>query len=137
MSIASVVRRGYAESVPSVVLRGYSPTTGAPLLIGNVGPIKLVKDRPARDFEIALIFSGAGITYAIAPALEVEASFNTSTGVLTWNPLNEGSFGPYTVTASNANGSTDSDAFTVTVQLTASSAALFPAEFTFKTLVGL
>lgn len=137
MSIASVVRRGYVESIPSVVLRGYSPTAGAPALIGGVGPLKLVKDRPERQFELALVFSGAGMSYSISPAVEAEASFNTSTGVLTWNPLNAGTFGPYTVTATNANGSTDSDAFTVTVQLTAPSTALFPAEFMFRLLVGL
>ena len=136
MSVASVVRRGYADSVPSVVIRGYSMPGGAPVRVGSVGTLRLVKDRPARTFELGAIFTGAGITYSIAPAVEAEASFNTSTGVLTWNPLNDGTFGPYTVTATNTSGATDSDAFEVVVQATAPAVSSFDLGLGFKFRIG-
>ncbi len=137
MSVASVIRRGYADSVPSVVRRGYSATGAAPTLVGDAGPIKLVQNRPAVAFDLSLIYSGAGLSYSISPSVEAEASFNTSTGVLTWNPLNTGTFGPYTVTATNSSGSQASSAFTVTVQATALSGALFDSGLGFRLRVGL
>lgn len=137
MSIASVVRRGYVDTVPSVVLRGYSMPAGAPARVGDVPTLRMVKDRPAYTFDLSAIFSGVGISYAIAPAVEAEASFNTTTGVLTWNPLNAGTFGPYTVTATNSSGATDSNAFSVIVQLTAPAVAAFDLGLGYKLRISL
>jgi hypothetical protein len=117
MSIASVVRRGYVDSIASVVRRGYSTPASAPTLVGGVGELRLVQGRAAQEFNLAAIFAGSGITYSISPALEAEASFNTATGVLTWDPINAGTFGPYTVRATNSSGFVDSDAFNVVVQV--------------------
>lgn len=137
MPISSVVRRGYADSITSVVTRGYSLPSGAPVRLGDIGNLRMVKDRPAYTFDLGSVFSGTGIAYSIAPAVEAEASFNTSTGVLTWNPLNAGDFGPYTVTATNSSGATDSNAFTVTVQLTAPAVTAFDLGLGFKIRIGL
>ena len=116
MSIASVVREGFVDSIASIVRRGFSTPAAAPTLVGGVGALRLVQNRPAQDFDISPIFSGTGLTYSISPALHANGSFNTTTGVLTWNPLTLGTFGPYTVRATNSSGFVDSDAFTMTVQ---------------------
>lgn len=137
MSVASLVRLGYAESVPSVVLLGFSTQGSAPQIIGGIGTLRLVKDRPEATFDLSRVFSGSGLTYSIAPAVEAEASFSTSTGVLTWNPLNAGDFGPYTVTAHNASGTADSDAFTVTVMTTAPAYGLYDFGLRFAIRIGL
>jgi hypothetical protein len=59
-------------------------------------------------------FSGAD-TYAIDPAVETGWSFDTNTGVLEIDTDDEDTFGPFTVTATNPNGDTDSNAFSVIV----------------------
>jgi hypothetical protein len=134
VSIASVVRRGYVDSVASVVRRGYSTPAATPVLIGQVGTIRLVHLRTAQQFDMAALFSGTGISYSISPALHANGSFNTTTGVLTWNPLTIGNFGPYTVRATNSSGFTDTDAFTVSVQAAdpAFEAFEFGLGFTFR-----
>jgi hypothetical protein len=70
---------------------------------------------------IQLYNTGSAFTsatsYAISPAPDAGISFNTATGVITTDTgvAVAGSHGPYTITATNSNGSTVSNAFTVII----------------------
>jgi hypothetical protein len=119
-----------------MVRRGYSVPAAAPVLVTQVGGLRLVKDRPAHDFELGSIFSASGMTYSISPPLHANGSFNTTTAVLTWNPLTAGAFGPYTIRATNSSGYADSDAFTMTVQLTAPPMTAFNLGLEFRLRIG-
>lgn len=69
------------------------------------------------QFEIADYVTGesGANPFAISPAVEAGWSFNTATGRLTIDTDDENTFGPYTVTVSNVNGSTPLNGFTVKV----------------------
>ncbi len=71
-------------------------------------------DTGTYQYDLSVFFSGAN-SYSIAPALEVGWSFDTNTGILEIDTDADGTFGPYTVTATNAAGNTDGNAFTVSV----------------------
>lgn len=93
----------------------YSGNIGtAPQLVGSIGNISVGADSGTHAYDLAANFAGA-TSYAISPAVETGWSFNTSSGLLTIDTDAIGSFGPYTVTATNASGDTDSNAFTVKV----------------------
>ena len=93
----------------------YSGNIGAaPEFIGPIGNISAVSASGAHEYDLAFYFSGA-TSYAIAPALETGWSFDTNTGLFTIDTDADGTFGPYTVTATNASGNTDSNTFTVKV----------------------
>jgi hypothetical protein len=136
MSLTSLVRRGFEDSIPSLIRQGFSTPGAAPVLVGGVGSLRLVQNRPAANFEIEAVFSGSGMSYAISPALHANGSFNTATGVLTWNPLTVGAFGPYTVRATNSSGFVDSDAFTMTVQATAPPNSAFNLGLEYRLRIG-
>jgi hypothetical protein len=85
-----------------------------PALVGQIPNLSSGYDTETHQFELGDYFSGA-TSYAIAPAVEAGWTFNTTTGQLEIDTNAEGTFGPYTVTASNANGDTDSNAFLVVV----------------------
>lgn len=68
-------------------------------------------------FDESAYWHGAA-SYAIAPALPGGVwNFNTATGLLTIDTTSLGTFGPYTITATNADGSTAGSSFTVDVQV--------------------
>lgn len=85
-----------------------------PLIVGQIPGISTVLNSGNHDYDLSVYFSGA-TSYSISPALETGWSFNTGTGVLTIDTDAASVFGPYTVTATNTNGSTPSNAFGVTV----------------------
>lgn len=85
-----------------------------PVLQGTIPDIFERKDTGTHEYNLGAYFIGAD-SYAISPAVETGWNFNTSTGVLTIDTDALGSFGPYTVTASNAFGDTPSNAFDVEV----------------------
>jgi hypothetical protein len=68
----------------------------------------------AHAYDISAYFSGA-TSYAISPSVEAGWTFATDVGLLTIDTDAAGTFGPYTVTASNASGDTVGNVFTVKV----------------------
>lgn len=86
----------------------------APIFQGTIPDIFERKDTGTHDYDLSPYFIGAD-SYSISPAVEAGWNFNTSTGVLTIDTDALGLFGPYTVTATNAFGTADSNAFDVEV----------------------
>jgi hypothetical protein len=86
----------------------------APTFQGTIPDIFERKDTGTHDYDLSPYFIGAD-SYSISPAVETGWSFNTSTAVLTIDTDALGLFGPYTVTATNAFGTADSNAFDVEV----------------------
>lgn len=89
-------------------------TGSPPTLVANIPNIAKPEDTGTYEFDLSVYFTGA-TSYAIDPAVETGWDFNTSTGVLTIDTDDTSTFGPYTVTASNDDGDTDSNAFSVYV----------------------
>lgn len=94
-----------------------------PALLDQIGNITARAASGTHAYDLSLFFSGA-TSYAIAPTVETGWSFDTNTGVLTIDTDDSNTFGPYTVTATSAGGSVDSNTFTVRV-----SAANTPSGF--------
>lgn len=93
------------------------------------GPIDNQQATGNSTFNAATYFTGA-TSYSASPTV-AGISFNTSTGLFTITALTSGTglFGPFTVTGTNAAGSTDSNAFSYTVLI-----ADTPGDFTDATL---
>lgn len=85
-----------------------------PVLLGQIPNIGASFDSGTHQYDLGFYFSGA-TSYSISPSVETGWNFNTSTGVLTIDTDDANTFGPYTVTATNANGSTPGNTFTVNV----------------------
>lgn len=85
-----------------------------PTLLEQLPNISAAFDSGTHQYDLSEYFSGAD-TYAIDPAIETGWSFDANTGVLTIDTDDEDTFGPYTVTATNGSGDTDSNTFTVKV----------------------
>lgn len=86
----------------------------APVFTGTIPNISKVQNTGSFQYDLSTYFSGA-TSYSIAPVVEAGWSLNTSTALFTIDTDAVGVFGPYTVTATNAAGTADSNAFTVTV----------------------
>lgn len=86
----------------------------APTFQGTIADIFERSDTGTHDYDLSPYFIGAD-SYSISPAVETGWTFNTSTAVLTIDTDALGLFGPYTVTATNAFGTADSNAFDVEV----------------------
>lgn len=86
----------------------------APTFQGTIPDIFERQDTGTHDYDLSPYFIGAD-SYSISPAVETGWTFNTSTGLLTIDTDALGLFGPYTVTATNAFGTADSNAFDVEV----------------------
>ena len=89
-------------------------SSAAPTLIGSISNKSVGSNTGTHTYELGLAFFGA-TSYAIAPAVEVGWTFNTSTGQLVIDTDDDNVFGPYTITATNASGNIDQNAFTVGV----------------------
>ena len=87
-----------------------------PVLLGSIPNLSAAFDSGTHQYELGDYFSGA-TSYAIDPAVETGWTFNTTTGQLEIDTDDEATFGPYTVTATNASGNTDSNVFTVKVSI--------------------
>lgn len=85
-----------------------------PVLLGLIPNISAAANSGTHQYDLGFYFSGA-TSYAIDPAVESGWSFDTGTGILEIDTDDEDTFGPYTVTATNAQGDTESNAFTVRV----------------------
>jgi hypothetical protein len=85
-----------------------------PVLLANIPNLAAAFDSGEHEYDLSVYFSGA-TSYAISPAVEDGWDFNTSTGLLTIDTDDEDTFGPFTVTASNDDGETPSNEFTVRV----------------------
>jgi hypothetical protein len=85
-----------------------------PVLLGSIPPASFRWETDEHIVNAGAYFSGA-TSYTISPAVETGWSFNTSTGVLTVDTDEIDSFGPFTVTASNLDGNTVSNAFSIQV----------------------
>lgn len=90
------------------------PEPTAPVLESDLPDIVALLDSGTHEYDLSQYFSGAD-SYAISPSVEAGWSFDTNTGVLTIDTDDEDAFGPFTVTATNEIGSTESNAFSVTV----------------------
>jgi hypothetical protein len=98
-----------------------------PVLVGQIPDITAAFNSGAHQYDLSLYFTGA-TTYAIDPAVEAGWSFDTNTAALEIDTDAAGQFGPYTVTATNADGDTDSNPFDVfVVKLIGGGAAQFLA----------
>lgn len=119
MAIGHVVTRGYGTGsfdgeIRQVVLRGYFDSAVPPVLVEQIPNFSAAFDSGEHVFPLEGYFTGE-TTFAIDPVVETGWSFDTDTGELTIDTDDEGTFGPYTVTASNSAGDTDSNTFTVKV----------------------
>lgn len=89
-----------------------------PVFSGNIPNISQNQNTGQYNYNLATYFSGA-TSYSIAPALEPGWSFDVGTAILSIDTDAVGVFGTFTVTATNANGSTPSNAFSVEVDAVA------------------
>jgi hypothetical protein len=85
-----------------------------PSFSGTIPNIRRDQNSGNYQYDTAQHFTGAD-SYSISPAVEAGSSFDTGTGLLTIATASIGSFGPYVVTATNAFGTADSNAFTAAV----------------------
>lgn len=93
----------------------YSGLVGSvPQFSGPIPNVLVVVDTSTHAFDLGAYFSGP-TEYALSPTAEVGWTFDTGTGLLTIDTDDDGSFGPYVVTGTNATGSAVSNAFLVTV----------------------
>lgn len=88
--------------------------TSPPEFSGTISDISRNQNTGTHTYQLGSYFSGAS-SFSIAPAVEAGWSFNTSNGELIIDTDAVGVFGTYVVTATNAFGTDDSNAFSVTV----------------------
>ena len=91
-----------------------------PALSANSGsvPANVYKDSPVTSFS-PVSFSGgtSPITYAVSPSLPAGLTLNTSTGVISGTPTSTALNATYTITATDANGDTETGTFSTQVIL--------------------
>lgn len=91
-----------------------SAGASAPVLLGSIPNLRERQNTGTHQLDASQYFSGAD-TYAIDPAVETGWTFDTNSGLLTVDTDVASTFGPFTITATNANGSTPSNAFSVEI----------------------
>lgn len=89
----------------------------APSLLSSIPNLLYTTATGVKTYDTSTNFSG-GSTYALSPAADAGISLNTANGLLTIDTgvATIAVHGPYTVTATNGNGSTPSNTFTITIQ---------------------
>lgn len=87
---------------------------GPPLFSGTIPDISETENTGTHSYDLSSYFTGAD-SYSIAPAVEAGWSFDTGTAELVIDTDALGTFGPFTATATNAQGTADSNAFSVSV----------------------
>jgi hypothetical protein len=92
----------------------FQQSDAAPVLLGNIPNLRERQNTGTHQLDTSQYFASAD-TYAIAPAVEAGWTFDVNTGLLTIDTDAVGTFGTYVVTATNANGDTPSNAFSVEV----------------------
>lgn len=136
MAIGHVVTRGYGNGtfvgeVRQVVARGFFNSAVAPVQTEQLPNISVRSDTGTSAYPLAGYFIGE-TGYTISPAVESGWDFDTTTGVLTIDSDDDGTFGPYTVTATNSAGSTPGNTFTVKVSPATGFGSGFTFTFTFR-----
>lgn len=92
-----------------------TPAAIPPVFSGPIPDISRTENTGTHTYDLGAYFTLA-TSYAISPSVETGWTFDTGTGELVIDTDAIGTFGPFTVTASNANGDTDSNAFYVAVR---------------------
>ena len=103
-------RASIGQVYPVAVFQGIA----APVFSGTIPNLSYDYDTGSYINDYSSYFTGA-TSYSISPAVEAGWNFDTVTGILTVDTDDINTFGPYTITGTNAGGSDNSNAFTVTV----------------------
>lgn len=117
MSLADAVTALWPYGGPGGQYGSFAGKTEAadpPTLLDQIPNLSAAYDSGIHQYDLSQYFANAD-TYAIDPAVETGWSLDTNTGILTIDTDVEDTFGPYTVTATNGNGDTESNGFTVRV----------------------
>lgn len=87
-----------------------------PIVTASIPNLAYITNSGIQTYNASTAFSGA-TSYSIAPAPDAGITFNTVSGVITTDTgvASVATHGPYTITATNANGSVASNAFTISV----------------------
>ena len=109
-AIGAPDRAHFLNLYSGISLSSVSP----PVFSGLLSDLELRTNTSAKTIDYSGYFSDA-TSYSISPALESGWSFNTSTGVLLLDLGAVGTYGPYTITGTNAGGSGNSNEFYVRV----------------------
>lgn len=110
-SVNAAQRASIAQVYPVAAFQGVT----APVFSGTIADISVDAGSGTHQYDYSTYFSNSPTSYSISPAVEDGWTFNTSTGVLTIDTDASNTFGPYTITGTNAGGSDSSNAFSVTV----------------------
>jgi len=88
-----------------------------PTFVAGLSNISYNKNNGVQTYNTSVAFIGNVTSYSISPGLDAGMSFNTSTGVISTDTgvATVATHGPYTITATNGNGSTSSNAFTISI----------------------
>ena len=86
----------------------------APVFSGTILDISVIYNTGPYSYDLGAYFTGA-TSYSISPAIEIGWTFNTSTADLVIDTDGIDTFGPYTITGTNAGGSIDSNSFGITI----------------------
>lgn len=98
--------------IPGVGMGG--GLASAPIFTGSIPDKTETQNTGTHAYQLGVYFSLAN-SYSIAPPVQPGWSFDTTTAELDITTAVLGAFGPFTITATNAAGSTPSNAFNVTV----------------------
>ena len=102
------------SGLPSILYGDLDTKVAAPIFVGTIPDISVTYNTGTYQYDYSTYFTGA-TSYSISPAVEAGWSFNSSTGVLEIDTDDINTFGPYTITGTNAGGDTASNTFSVTI----------------------
>lgn len=103
----------------------YTLSIAAPTFTGTIDDISLELNADPQVYDYSSYFTDA-TSYSISPAVPASWNFDTSTCILTVTPDEVGTYGDFTITATNVTDSVSSNAFTVTVTESAFSGGYLP-----------
>jgi len=111
----AVTRLGISGGIWNRLGGDYSNKAASPpVFAGTIPNISATEGDSDVITDLSTYFSGA-TSYSISPAVEAGWNFDTVTGILTVDTDDVNTFGPYTVTGTNAAGSDNSNAFSVVI----------------------
>ena len=114
----AVTRLGISGGIWNRLGGDYSNKAASPpVFAGTIPNISATEGDSDVITDLSTYFSGA-TSYSISPAVEAGWNFDTVTGILTVDTDDVNTFGPYTVTGTNAAGSDASNAFSVVISNT-------------------
>lgn len=117
---------GYSAIVIRYAVRRLPPTVewiepqrvllSKPIITASIPNLSYSASSGIQTYNAGSAFSGA-TSYSIAPAPDAGITFNTANGVITTDTgvASVATHGPYTITATNPNGSVVSNAFTISI----------------------